>query len=99
VFAGVQLEVNMWYLMDELANQREREITARTRAPLFTRQSLAEQQRLTRQDQRSASHARADRGQKGWVKLPALSLGKWRHWSAGPDAVHCSRAASITGAC
>jgi hypothetical protein len=69
----------MWYLMDDIANQREREIAARTRAPLFVQHSGA--------------------GPSWRVRLPALSLGKWRHWSAAPDRVHCSRAASIAGAC
>lgn len=77
----------MWYLMEAVANQREREIAARTRAPLFTEGSV------------SPRRWREGRAESGKVRLPALSLGKWRHWAAKPNQVHCSRAASLAGGC
>jgi hypothetical protein len=89
----------MWYLMEDLANQREREISARTRAPLFTRQLAAGKHDTARRNRSRSGSSRTDRGKRGRVPLPALSLGKWRHWAARPEQVHCTRAASITGAC
>ena len=82
----------MWYLMEELANQKEREIAARTRAPLFTNRPGPEQGYLVRA-------ARPARRPRRPVRLPALSFSKWRHWAARPDQVHCSRAASFAGSC
>ena len=77
----------MYYLMEELARERERELAARTRAPLFA------------QDLRPVRGS-AVRGRRGARRLPALSVGKWRHWAArGAGEVHCSRAASLAGSC
>lgn len=82
----------MWYLMESVANQREREIAARTRSPLFGIQAQLERERPTRVAARR-------RPESGRLRLPALSWGKWRHWAARPDGVHCSRAASLVGGC
>ena len=79
----------MSYMMEEIANQREREIAARSRSPLFTQQPSGG----------PLWPSRAGRSERGRVRLPRLSLGKWRHWAAGPEQVHCSRAASVAGAC
>ncbi len=88
----------MWY-MEDVANQREREIAARTGAPLFTRQPTSGRRWPAPKNLGAARRAGVDRSQAGRVKLPRLSSGKWRHWAAGPDHVHCSRAASIAGTC
>lgn len=74
----------MYYHIEEIANQREREIAARTRSPLFTHHPAGEP-------------VRRARSERGGLKLSALSLGKWRHWAAKPDQVHCSRAAALAG--
>jgi hypothetical protein len=76
----------MYYLIEEMANQREREIVARTRSPLFTHHPATAE----------VGPARSRRSERGG--LPALSWGKWRHWATRPD-VHCSRAAATAGAC
>jgi hypothetical protein len=74
----------MWQIMEELARQREREIAARTRSLLLTHHPAGEP-------------TRPNRSERGRATLPALSLDKWRRWSAKPDQVHCSRAAALGG--
>jgi hypothetical protein len=78
----------MWYMMEQLANQREREIAARTRAPLFATEPRP-----------GRTVARPVRTKRTRGTLPALSFGKWRHWAARPEQVHCSRAAALAGDC
>ncbi|HET6627067.1 MAG TPA: hypothetical protein VFG63_11830 [Nocardioidaceae bacterium] len=85
----------MYYLMEELAMQREREIAARTRASLFTQQPAGGPLWPARRSRWNRSMGERE----GTLRLPALSWGKWRHWAARPHEVHCSRAASIAGAC
>lgn len=77
-----------YYFIEEMAMQREREIAARTRSPLFTHHPATEP---TRRSERT-------RTEHGGLRLKALSWGKWRHW-AHPQEVHCSRAAGVTGNC
>lgn len=79
----------MSYMMEELANQREREIAARTRSPLFTHHPAGD----------AIGWPRSERSERGGSMLPALSFGKWRHWGARADQVHCSRAAGVAGGC
>ena len=83
----------MWQIMEELAQQREREIAARTRSLLLTHHSATEP------TARRARSARRNRSETGGTTLTPLSFGKWAHWAArGRNEVHCSRAAA-TGAC
>lgn len=81
----------MWQIMEELAYQREREMAARTRSLLVTHHPATEPARAVRRN-------RSDRSERGRTKLPPLSFGKWRHWSARQrNEVHCSRAATLAG--
>lgn len=80
----------MWQILEELAQQREREIVARTRSLLVTHHPAT---------QPTTRSVRRNRSERGGTKLPPLRFGKWRHWAArSSDEVYCSRAAA-TGAC
>lgn len=81
----------MSYLMEELANQRERELAARTRSPLFTQQPAG----------RPPWPARAARSERGRVRLPRpsrLLLGRWRRRAAEPGPVRRGGPCGAAGA-
>lgn len=74
----------MYYLMEQLARQREHEIASRTHAPLFT-------------DGRGRSSWMWSRPEESRRNVPSL-LEKWRSRRAKPE-VDCSRAAAWAGGC
>ena len=55
----------MYYYIEEMAFQREREIAARTRSPLFAQQVQLAQRRTER----------------GHVRMPSFSFDAWRRWA------------------
>ena len=65
----------MYPMIEALGLQREQEIAARTRSPLFTHQSADGPFR----------RARVRRPEAGPVGLPPLSLAKWRRWATRSD--------------
>jgi hypothetical protein len=72
-----------YYYLEEMAQQREREIARRTRSPLFTHHPANEP-------------VRSRRDERGGVRL---SLGGWWRRGARRQDATCRRAAAWSGTC